>query len=222
MDASISCWSVVPASASGVAAAPFQGATSSPRRARNSALKVEPAPVTVAPLESLHLRQLRAAMQAAMSAVEAELASGWLGLPLAAERLANVVAVHLLRCVPSPQQPARSDRNGLPRTKLRAVLEYIEEYLDASPTLEQMAAVARLSPTYFASQFKRTTGLPPYRYVIGRRVDRAKQLMLTARDVSLAEVALHAGFSDQSQFSHHFKRVIGVTPGEFKRRSMEQ
>jgi AraC-like DNA-binding protein len=218
MDASISCCSVVPASASDVAAAPYQGATSSPRRARNSALKVEPAPVMVPPLEALQLRQL----QAAMSAVDAELNSGGLGLPLAAERLANVVAVHLLRCVPSPQQPARSDRNGLPRTKLRAVLEYVEDYLDASPTLEQMAAVARLSPTYFASQFKRTTGLPPYRYVIGRRIERAKQLMLTARDVSLAEVALHVGFSDQSQFSHHFKRVIGVTPGEFKRQRLEQ
>jgi AraC family transcriptional regulator len=157
-----------------------------------------------------------------VEAVDAELTSGGLGERLAGESLANILAVHLLRHVPSPQEPAHSARNELPRTKLRAVLEYIEEHLDASPTLEQMAAVARLSPTYFASQFKRTTGMPPYRYLIGRRVERAKQLMQTARDVSLAEVALHAGFSDQSQFSHHFKRFIGVTPGEFKRRSIEQ
>jgi AraC-like DNA-binding protein len=45
--------------------------------------------------------------------------------------------------------------------------------------------------------------------------------MQTAPDASLAEVALHAGFSDQSQFSHHFKRFIGVTPGEFRRQNMK-
>ena len=49
-----------------------------------------------------------------------------------------------------------------------------------------------------------------------RRVERAKQLLHTGSDFSLAEVAAHAGFSDQSQFSHHFKRIVGVTPGQFR------
>ena len=60
------------------------------------------------------------------------------------------------------------------------------------------------------------TGLPPHQYVILRRVERARQLLQAGTDLSLAEVALHAGFSDQSQFSHHFKRVVGVTPGHFR------
>ena len=51
---------------------------------------------------------------------------------------------------------------------------------------------------------------------IPRRVERAKQLLQTGSDFSLAEVAAHAGFSDQSQFSHHFKRLVGVTPGQFR------
>jgi AraC-like DNA-binding protein len=170
----------------------------------------------------LELQHLRAALRAAMAAVDAELTSGGLGGPFAAESLANVMAVHLLRHISSFQAPARSARNELPRAKLRAVLEYVEEHLDASPTLEQLAAVARLSPTYFASQFKRTTGLPPYRYIVGRRIARARQVLQSCRDLSLAQVALQAGFSDQSQFSRHFKRFIGVTPGEFRRRSVEQ
>ena len=87
--------------------------------------------------------------------------------------------------------------------------------LDASPTLEQLAAVARLSPYHFARQFKTATGLPPHEYVISRRVERAKQF-LQGGDLSLAEVAAHAGFSDQSQFSRHFKRLVGVTPGQFR------
>ena len=108
-------------------------------------------------------------------------------------------------------------RDGtLPRAKLRAVVEYIDAHLDACPNLEQMAVIARLSPYYFARQFKRATGLPPHQYVVARRVERAKQLLRTGSDFSLAEVAAHAGFSDQSQFSYHFKRVLGVTPGQFR------
>ena len=100
--------------------------------------------------------------------------------------------------------------------RLRAVVEYVEEHLDAGLALEQMAAVARLSAYHFARQFKAATGLPPHQYVLTRRVERAKQLLQTGSDFSLAEVAAHAGFSDQSQFSHHFKRIVGVTPGQFR------
>jgi len=59
------------------------------------------------------------------------------------------------------------------------------------------------------------TGLPPHQFVITRRVERAKQLLHAGTDLSLAEVALHAGFCDQSQFCHHFKRLVGVTPRQF-------
>jgi AraC family transcriptional regulator len=79
-----------------------------------------------------------------------------------------------------------------------------------------MAAVARLSAYHFARQFKRATGLPPHQYLILRRVERAKQPLQGGGDLSLAEVAAGAGFSDQSQFSRHFKRLVGVTPGQFR------
>jgi AraC-like DNA-binding protein len=221
MNAPIPCWTAAPSSTSGVAPTTYQGTTSSPRHAQNPALQVDPTQVTAPLLEAWQLRHLRAALQAAMAAVDAELTSDRLGAQLIPESLTNVMTVHLLRRVPSCRQAERSLRTELPRAKLRAVLEYVEQRLDSSPTLEQMAAVARLSPTYFASQFKRTTGLPPHRYVIRRRVERAKQVLQRGRDISLAQVALQAGFSDQSQFSHHFKRCVGVTPGEFRRQSIE-
>ena len=150
-----------------------------------------------------------------MTAVGAELASGGPGGPLAAESLANVLAVHLIRHVLSPRRTLRGRDGALPRGRLRAVVEYIEEHLHGCPTLAQLAAVVRLSPYHFARQFKAATGLPPHQYVIARRVERAKQL-LQAGDLSLAEVAAHAGFSDQSQLCHHFKRLVGVTPGQFR------
>jgi AraC family transcriptional regulator len=176
------------------------------------AFDLDPARLTVPPLDGLDLPHLRAAMWA----VDAELTAGGTGGPLAAESLANVLAVHLIRQVLAPCQPPRRRDGTLPRAKLRAVVEYIEEHLDAGPTLEQLAAVAGLSPYHFARQFKSATGLPPHQYVIARRVERAKQLLQTGRDFSLAEVAAHAGFSDQSQFSHYFKRLVGVTPGQFR------
>src|SRR5262249_17991729 len=155
-------------------------------------------------------------LRATMLAIDAELTSDDAGGPLASESLGNVLAVHLIRHVLAPRQTVRGRDGTLPRGRLRAVVEYIEEHLDASPTLEQMPAVARVTAYHFARQFKAATGLPPHQYVILRRVERAKQLLQGGNGFSLAEVASHVGFSDQSQFSQHFKRLVGVTPGQFR------
>ncbi|HEV3259257.1 MAG TPA: AraC family transcriptional regulator [Gemmataceae bacterium] len=181
-------------------------------RVAAEAFAFDPARLTVPPLDALDLPHLRAAMLA----VDAELTAGGAGGQLASESLANVLAVHLIRHVLAPHQPARRRDGTLPRARLRAVVEYIEEHLNAGPTLEQLAAVARLSPHYFARQFQRATGLPPHQYVVMRRVERAQHLLQAGTDLSLAEVAACAGFSDQSQFCHHFKRLVGVTPGLFR------
>ena len=77
----------------------------------------------------------------------------------------------------------------------------------------QSSPAAPRSP---ARQFKEATGLPPHQYVIARRVERAKQLLQGDGDLTLAQVAARTGFSDQSQFCLHFKRLVGVTPGQFR------
>ena len=164
------------------------------------------------PLDSLALPQLRDALLA----VNAELTADGAGGPLAAESMANILAVHLIRHIVAPDRVVHRRDGILPRGRLRAVFEYIEEHLDASPTLAEIAVVAGLNPYHFARQFKAATGLPPHQYVITRRVERAKHLLRAGTDSSLAEVATRAGFYDQSQFSHHFKRLVGVTPSQFR------
>src|SRR5262245_17428738 len=181
-------------------------------RVAAEAFDLDPTRLSVPPLDGLRLPHLRDAMRA----VDAERAAGGAGGPLAAESLANFLAVHLIRHVLAPRQPARRRDGALSRTKLRAVIEYVDEHLDASLTLQHMAAVAHLSAYHFARQFKVATGQPPHQYVIARRVERAQQLLQQDQDLSLAEIATGAGFSDQSHFSHHFKRLIGVTPGRFR------
>ena len=181
-------------------------------RVAGEAFDLDPTRLTVPPLDGLHLPHLRAAM----GAVDAELTAGGAGGPLASESLANVLAVHLIRYITAPHQPTRGRDGALARAKLRAVVEYVEEHLDAGLTLEQMAAIAHLSAYHFARQFKVATGQPPHQYVIARRVERAQQLLQQDRDLSMAEIAACTGFSDQSHFSHHFKRLIGVTPRRFR------
>lgn len=85
----------------------------------------------------------------------------------------------------------------------------------AGPTLEQMAAVARLSPYHFARQFKAATGLPPHQYLIARRLERGKRLLREGK-FPLVQVATRAGFSSHVQFTVHFKRLVGVTPKRFR------
>ncbi|HKA53447.1 MAG TPA: AraC family transcriptional regulator [Candidatus Binatia bacterium] len=180
-------------------------------RVAAEAFDLNPARLTVPPIGALEHPHLRAAMLA----VDAELTSGGAGGGLAAESLANVLSVHLIRQVLAPHRPQRGRDGTLPQWRLRTVVEFIEEHLDARPTLEQMAALVRLNPYHFARQFRAATGLPPHQYVIARRIERARNL-LRAGDLPLAEVAVSAGFSDQSQFSHHFKRLLGVTPRQFR------
>jgi AraC family transcriptional regulator len=174
--------------------------------------ELDPARVPVLPLDGVQLPQLRAAMLAVNDELTADAAGG----PLAAESLANLLAVHLIRNASCPRlAPCRTD-SALPSTKLSVVVEYIERHLEDSLTVEQIAAAAHLSAYHFARQFKGATGVPPHQYVIARRVERAQQLLQQDDGLSLAAIAARCGFSDQSQLSNHFKRFVGVTPSRFR------
>src|SRR5262249_49102965 len=105
------------------------------------AFDLDPARLTPPPLGRFHPPP----PPAAMGAVDAELTAGGAGGRLATESLANVLTVHLIRHVLAPHRPERGRDGTLPRGRLRAVVEYVEEHLGAGPSLAQLAAVARLS-----------------------------------------------------------------------------
>jgi AraC family transcriptional regulator len=149
-------------------------------------------------------------------ALDAELREGGPGGPLLAESLGNVLAVQLLRYFGAPGSADLHSGGVLPKHKFRVVIEYIHDHLDAELSLDHLAAVAHVSPYHFARLFKHSTGLPPHQYVIARRVERAKELLREPDRPALAEVATEVGFSDQSHFTRHFKRLVGVTPRQFR------
>jgi AraC family transcriptional regulator len=92
----------------------------------------------------------------------------------------------------------------------------VEEHLEASLTLEPLAAGAHLSVYHFARQFRSATGLPPHHYLIMRRVERANEFLRGGDDLSLAQVAARSGFRDQGHFTCHLNQLVGVTPAQFR------
>ena len=114
---------------------------------------------------------------------------------------------------------AQADRippsGGLTRHQARRVLDYIESNLGGQLTLTELAGIADLSLHHFARMFKRTIGVAPYRYVLERRVERAKEMLRTARG-SLVDISLAVGFDSQSHFTSAFGRMVGATPTEFQ------
>ncbi|WP_207459676.1 AraC family transcriptional regulator [Azospirillum sp. SYSU D00513] len=105
-------------------------------------------------------------------------------------------------------------RGGLAPAVLRRVAEFVEAHLDAPLSIDDLAAVAGLSPFHFARAFKRSTGEAPHRFVLRRRIERAKSL-IAMDGLPLAEVAAACGFSSQSHFTLRFREVTGLTPKRF-------
>jgi AraC family transcriptional regulator len=98
----------------------------------------------------------------------------------------------------------------------RRAKEFLNANLYKDISLSSVAAECNLSVSHFAHAFRRTVGRPPHRWLMERRIDAVKNLLLTSR-LTLAEVASQCGFADQSALSRSFKRVLGDSPGEWRR-----
>lgn len=105
-------------------------------------------------------------------------------------------------------------RGGLAGWQRKRVVEFIEEHLSEKIGLSTLSALAQLSPYHFARVFKQALGIPPHRYHMNRRVERAKALLV---DRSVTEVALAVGYAQTSSFSSSFRRATGMSPSKFRR-----
>ena len=145
-----------------------------------------------------------------------ELEDGGLMGDLYAQSLANVLMIHLLRHHSSlgrraARKVGREYKGALSKRTLRSVTEYVGDNLVHDLTLEELAGVAHMSPYHFSRLFKRSTGLSPHQYVVRKRVERAKELLINT-DLTLHAVALSVGFADQSHLSRYTKRLLGASP----------
>lgn len=141
-------------------------------------------------------------------ALRAELEADDRSDPLYAESLCTAM---LVRLADTPPVHERKGSNRLmPRLATR-VVDFIESNLDQRLTLTELATLAELSVPHFKALFREALGMPVHQYVVQRRVERARALLLEGK-LSASQVALEAGFAHQSHMAHWMNRVLGVTP----------
>ncbi|MEV7663020.1 AraC family transcriptional regulator [Paenarthrobacter sp. NPDC089316] len=109
--------------------------------------------------------------------------------------------------------PAHSPAHDAPLA--RQLREMLDDRLFDSFTIAEAASILGAHPGHLVRAFSKAYGIAPYRYVTGRRVDRARRLLLDG--VPASEAAVESGFHDQSHLTRHFRRVLGTTPGTFAR-----
>lgn len=144
-------------------------------------------------------RQLHQALELSTSPLERESRLLWF--------LAHLIDRHSERRSPLPALSSQP-------TAVRATQAYLQQHYPDAITLPDLAAAVDLSPLKLLRLCRQTWGLPPHRYLIQIRIERAKDLI--AEGWALAEAAAATGFADQSHLNRHFKRLVGVTPGQYQ------
>ena len=101
-------------------------------------------------------------------------------------------------------------------TRFGPVLDYIRQNLHRPITIQTLAEIARLNPTYFSNLFSRHMGISPIQYINKRRIEEAQRLLLSD-DQSLYQIANTIGFSDEYYFSRIFKKIVGIAPDHYRK-----
>ncbi|MBV8550588.1 MAG: AraC family transcriptional regulator [Acidobacteriaceae bacterium] len=96
---------------------------------------------------------------------------------------------------------------------VKSAKEYINAYHNRNITLSELACIAQVSPYHLLRTFRSSVGLTPHSYLIQTRIEAAKRLLCMGKPI--AEVSGETGFTDQSHFTRHFRRITGVTPARY-------
>jgi AraC family transcriptional regulator len=110
----------------------------------------------------------------------------------------------------------RDLQGGLAAWQERRAKDALQASISSGITLEDLATLCGLSRSHFARAFKQSTGLPPHRWLLGRRVARARDLLLHST-MPLEKIATSCGFADQSHLSRVFSKHVGTSPGAWRR-----
>jgi AraC family transcriptional regulator len=149
-------------------------------------------------------------------ALKAEMEANYPSGRLYTDSLAISVASRLVSTHSSIAQPRAAQRGGLGGRRLKQTLAYIEDHLSEDLSLTRIAAITGISPSHFKTLFRESAGIPVHQYVIQRRIERAKDLLMQDK-LSIVEIALATGFSHQSHLARHMRRSVGLSPRAMKR-----
>ncbi|HEY6514979.1 MAG TPA: AraC family transcriptional regulator [Steroidobacteraceae bacterium] len=116
--------------------------------------------------------------------------------------------------------PRAAPRAGREPAAVATARDYINTHFNEDVSLSQLARLARLSPWYFARVFEKAVGLPPHAYLDGVRISHARALLDSGQ--SIAAAASCAGYADQSHLTKRFRRLLGITPGQYIRQRVSR
>jgi AraC-like DNA-binding protein len=107
-------------------------------------------------------------------------------------------------------------RGALPAWRARRALEYVERNLSLTIKVIDVARHVNMCSSHFSRAFKRTFGITVHAYLMCRRVDAAKTL-IASTPATLSDIAVSCGLTDQSHMTRWFRRIVGMTPGSWRR-----
>lgn len=100
---------------------------------------------------------------------------------------------------------------------IQGTLRYIDDHFTEEITLKELADLAGLTPTYFSTVFKKVTGITLWEYLSFKRIDMAARLLAADSDKNMIEIAYVCGFHNTANFNKTFRKVMGITPSEYKK-----
>jgi len=150
-----------------------------------------------------------------MLALHADLEDGSPAGPLYGESLGVALAHYLIRRYSTRAPREFKYEGGIPTVRLNRVLDFMRGNCAKEMRLWELAQLAGMSPHYFCELFKKSTGLSPHQYSLRCRIGRAK-ILLQSIQYTVSRVAREVGFADQSHFTKVFRRIVGVTPTQFR------
>jgi AraC family transcriptional regulator len=132
------------------------------------------------------------------------------------DSLTTAFAVHYIQHYGQGVPEETGPREGLDARRLKRAMDLLDSRFAEDLSLEDIARDVAMSKFHLIRQFKLSTGLSPYQYLLKRRLERAKTLLLQG-SLPIGQIALAVGFGDQSQFNKHFKREFGTTPAALRK-----
>ena len=153
-------------------------------------------------------------------ALQAELEFGDVDDSAYAQQLVVALAMHWWRRSRNPAEAVQAGRAPRTPLEIRRALAHIESRLCSNLQVQELAGVAGLSVSHFTTLFRRATGKSVHHYVVQKRVEKARDLLLRG-SASVCDVALEAGFSHQSHLARWMRRLLGVTPKRLRLESQQ-
>ena len=131
------------------------------------------------------------------------------------ELIANMLINYLTQHSYNKESTHFDYSDGLTKSQLRKTQDYIHDNLESISILKLSKEIG-MSQSHFSKLFNQSMGLSPYQYVIIKRVERAKKLLLCSENKSITDIAFEVGFCDQSHLTRHMKSILGVSPKKLR------